>query len=103
MEAPEHPMEEEAEVASMAVEAEASEAEVVAEVLHVAEVATEAAEDVVVPEVAEVALAQAPRCSCKPMKDLRASTFYVERTMLSSHRTRLQGNQFTTRSESAQR
>ena len=107
-EAPEHHMEEEAEVASTvageeALEAEAElEVEVVAEVVDV-DLVTEAAEDAVAPEVAEAALAQAPRCSCKPMKDLKASIFYVERTMPSLHRTRLRENQFTTKSESAQR
>jgi len=109
-EAPEPHMEEEAEVASMVAEVEALEAEVellvdleaevVAEVLHVEEEVIEAAEE---DEVAEAALAQAPRCSCKPMKDLRVSMFYVERTMLSLQSTRLQANQFTTRRESAQR
>jgi len=108
-EVPEHHMEEEAEVASTVAEAEASEVEVeiAAEVVHLGvvpevEVAHQE-EDAVALEVAEAALAQVLRCSSKPMKDSKASMFYVERTMLSLPRTRLQGNQFTTRSESAQR
>lgn len=102
-EAPEHHMEEEAEVASMVAEAEASEAEVVAEVLHAVVEVASLPGDAVAPEVAEVALALAPRYSCKAMTDSRASMLYVERTMLSPQRTRLQEKQFTTRSESARR